>query len=253
MPWKTMTNSEGNTTVEIDKDGNPVWIGEDNSTKGIDWSRASSTITKLMSENKQRREENESLLNKTTEITTELDKMKNTPTKKDKNINADEMKNQFETRLTELKKGFEDIIAKKDREVENLLIGSEFAKSEFIKNKTNLPSDLAYLKFGNNFKVKEGKVVPTLNGSEILSQKNLGEIAGFDEAIEIMVNRYQHKDRILKGTRQSGGGTDKNATPSENIYLSDLRTVPDKVKFIDKYGHDAFEKLVAKGKRKGGN
>ena len=58
-----------------------------------------------------------------------------------------------------------------------------------------------------DFKIKDA------NGKEILSHKAPGNVADFDEALEILVGGYAHKDRILKsdatpgsGNRGNGGG-----------------------------------------------
>ena len=63
--------------------------------------------------------------------------------------------------------------------------------------------------FAKNFKVENGKVVPyDQTGNKVYSKKNMGEVAGVDEALEIMVDAYPYKDSILKADDQSGSGNE---------------------------------------------
>lgn len=113
-------------------------------------------------------------------------------------------------------------IAAKDREIETLtsdrdglhkalhteLIGGNFARSEFIKDKLTIPADLAQAQFGGQFRVEDGAVFAVdAEGSKIYSTSRPGEIATFDEALEKIVSGYSHKDSILKGRNQQGGGS----------------------------------------------
>lgn len=96
---------------------------------------------------------------------------------------------------------------KAEGELRTALIGGSFSRSKFIGEKMLLPPDVAQAVFGKNFEVVDGKIVAKdSNGKEILSHKAPGSVADFDEALEILVGGYEHKDRILKGTQAPGSG-----------------------------------------------
>ncbi len=44
------------------------------------------------------------------------------------------------------------------------------------------------------------------SGNPIFSATRHGEHADFEEALQVMVNQYPHKEMILKGVGASGGG-----------------------------------------------
>lgn len=87
------------------------------------------------------------------------------------------------------------------------IIGGAFSRSKFITDKVAIPADLLQSKFGHQFKVENGKAVAyDSSGAQIFSRVRGGELADFEEAIEIVVNSYSHKDQILKGEVKDGGG-----------------------------------------------
>lgn len=96
--------------------------------------------------------------------------------------------------------------------VNQLTIDREFGRSEFIANRIAIPREMFEATFGRNFKVEDGKVVPyDPSGNKLYSKKNHGEVATVDEAFELLVENYSHKDQILKapeagGTGGTGGG-----------------------------------------------
>lgn len=85
-------------------------------------------------------------------------------------------------------------------------IGGSFARSKFIADKTAIPADLLQAQFGRAFKFEDGKVVGYNGGSKIFSRQKPGEVADFEEAIEILIDAYPNKDHILKGRVGAGGG-----------------------------------------------
>jgi hypothetical protein len=87
------------------------------------------------------------------------------------------------------------------------IVGGAFARSKFISEKLNLPPDLAQKAFGDRFKVEGGKIKAVgSDGNPVFSKKSPGSEADFEEAIEILVDAYPQKDRILKADNKSGGG-----------------------------------------------
>lgn len=91
------------------------------------------------------------------------------------------------------------------------MVGGAFARSKFVAEKLAIPPDLVQARFGGAFGIENGKVVAKdAQGNVIFSRANPGEPAGFDEALDTLVNAYPHKDSILKGTGASGGGAQGN-------------------------------------------
>lgn len=89
----------------------------------------------------------------------------------------------------------------------NHIIGGSFASSKFIADKLAIPADIAQKFFADRLKVENGKLVPMdANGNPLFSAVRHGEHADFEEAIEVYVNQYPQKDKILKGSGASGGG-----------------------------------------------
>lgn len=84
-------------------------------------------------------------------------------------------------------------------------IGGSFSRSKFIADKIAIPADMVQARFGQNFEIKDGKVVAKdFHGNPIFSRSKPGEVADFEEAIETLVDQYPQKDHILKGTGNQG-------------------------------------------------
>ena len=93
------------------------------------------------------------------------------------------------------------------QQLNNHIIGGAFTSSKFISEKLAIPADIAQKVFADRLKVENGKLVPTdANGNPLFSAVRHGEHADFEEAIEVYVNQYPNKDKILKGSGASGGG-----------------------------------------------
>ncbi|GLO38940.1 hypothetical protein PPUN15366_05840 [Pseudomonas putida] len=87
------------------------------------------------------------------------------------------------------------------------LIGGSFSRSKLISEKFAIPGDLVQARFGQAFKIEEGKVVAyDQAGNKIFSRARPGEVADFDEALEALVDQYPYKDQILKSSGANGGG-----------------------------------------------
>ncbi len=86
-------------------------------------------------------------------------------------------------------------------------IGGSFNRSKLIADKFAIPADMVQARFGQNFKVEDGKIIAyDLAGNKVFSHSKPGELAEFDEALEVLVNAYPYKDAILKGANNSGSG-----------------------------------------------
>lgn len=88
------------------------------------------------------------------------------------------------------------------------IVSNAFAHSKYIADKLVLPPDLAEAAFAKNFKIEGDNLVGYgREGKQIFSREKPGELAAFDEAMEILVAEYPRRDSILKGTGASGGGS----------------------------------------------
>ena len=113
-----------------------------------------------------------------------------------------EVSKSFQGKIDELTNS----LGERDQNIHGLLISNAFKGSQYIKDKTVLPPDVAESFFGKNFKVEDGVAVGYNGADPIYSNQNPGKLAGVDEALEIMVNGYSGKDNILKGSGASGSG-----------------------------------------------
>ncbi len=87
------------------------------------------------------------------------------------------------------------------------MIGGRFTGSKFIADKMAIPADFVQARFGDAFKIEDGKVVAyNPDGSKVYSRTKPGELAGFDEALESLVEQYPQKDHILKASGKEGSG-----------------------------------------------
>lgn len=218
MPWKT---ENGQIVVQ---DGNPVWIGADGKEAAADHGSALSRINELNTEAATRRRE----LTAATEKLKALDGIENpsefiaTARKAMETVkNLDDKKlidaGEAEKVKAEVTKAMQAEIDKERRAREQAettldaeIRGGQFARSKFISEKLAVPSDMVQATFGHHFKREDGRLVGyDASGNKIYSRKpeNVGNPAGFDEALEILVEQYPHKDHILKGSDARGSET----------------------------------------------
>ncbi|HRQ13066.1 MAG TPA: hypothetical protein PK205_07155 [Promineifilum sp.] len=109
----------------------------------------------------------------------------------------------YETQVNEAKAANEQLSGK----LNAMIVGNAFANSKFIGDNVAVPRPMFQATFGKNFKVEGDAIVPyDDNGQKIFSKKRMGEIADFDEAVEILVTSSPFKDDILKAPNQRGSG-----------------------------------------------
>lgn len=94
------------------------------------------------------------------------------------------------------------------------MIGGNFARSKFIEDKVAIPPDFMESQFGSSFKVEDGKLVAYgADGKPIYSRTKPGELAEFDEALELIVETHPRKEHILKGQIGTGTGAQQPGDP----------------------------------------
>lgn len=198
-------------------DGKPVYVHDDGKEVAFDAPSTVATISRLNGEAKGHRERAEAAEGKLKAfdgITDPAAALKALNTVK----NFDDKKlveaGDVEKIKTEAIKAVEDkykpVVERADkleRELHGEKIGGAFARSKFIADKVAVPADIVQSKFGQNFKLEEGKVIAyDASGNKLFSRAKPGETADFEEALELLVDQYAYKDSILKGTGASGSG-----------------------------------------------
>lgn len=209
-------------------DGKPVYVHDDGKEVPIDAPAMISKIAALNAEAKSHREAKEAAVErlkafdgiedadaalKALETIKNLDEGKLVQAGKVEEIKAAAKKAAEEqvaatnkahaTELDTLRKDYESLLNQYNGEK----IGAAFSGSKFISDKAAIPADLMQARFGAGFKVEDGRIVGyDQSNNKIYSRTNPGEVAGFDEAIETMVESYAYRDSILKGANNGGGG-----------------------------------------------
>jgi hypothetical protein len=204
-------------------EGKPVYIHEDGREIPFDAPQAMKKISELNGENKSRREQAEkaeALLKSFEGI--EPDKAK-TALETLKKIDAKtlidagevdrvklEATKAYEDQLKALKTQYDPIITERDTLRSKLVserIGHAFSGSRFINDKLVIPAPMAQAAFGGNFRLENDVIVGyNADGSKIYSSERPGELAGFEEALTTLVNKYPYKDQIIKSSGRRGSG-----------------------------------------------
>lgn len=201
-------------------DGKPVYVHDDGKEVAFDAAGTVQTIARLNGEAKSHRERAEAAearykpfegIEDASAARKALDTVKNLDSKK--LIDAGEV----ETVKAEITKALQaqiDAATGRATTLEQQLyaekIGGAFARSPLIvgdKAKLAIPADLVQARFGSAFKIEDGKAVAyDPQGNKIYSRARPGELADFDEALDVLVDLYPHKDSILRSSGASGSG-----------------------------------------------
>jgi hypothetical protein len=98
-------------------------------------------------------------------------------------------------------------LAKLARDYDGEKVTNAFAGSNYIRDKVAVPVDMVQALFGSRFKREDGRLIGhDASGNKIYSRSKPGELADFDEALEISLDAYPNRDAILKGTGNRGDG-----------------------------------------------
>jgi hypothetical protein len=209
------------------QDGKPVYVHEDGKEVAFDAPATVATITRLNGEAKTHREGKEaaesklksfegitdpSAAIKALDVVSKLDQKKLVDAGEIDTV-RNEISKSFEARLTEAET--------RSKELEGQLyaekIGGSFSRSKTIADKFAIPADMVQARFGNAFKIEDGKVVAyDQQGNKIYSRARPGELADFDEAIDSLVDAYPYKDQILKGSGANGSGAGNGGNGGNN-------------------------------------
>jgi len=222
---KLKLDADGHAVLQ---DGKPVYIAEDGRETAIDVAGTVATITRLNGEakaNRERFEAAEKAVKAFDGITDPASAIKALATMQ--NLDAKKLIDSGEVDKANAArdKGWQDkVTAAETRASANEAalyserIGGAFARSKFIADKAAIPADFLQSRFGQHFKVEDGKTAAYDHaGNRIYSRTKPGEVAEFEEAIEMLVDAHPQRDSILKGNtnggsgaRNSGGGSAAN-------------------------------------------
>lgn len=230
VTYKLKLDDEGHVVVQ---DGKPVYIGEGDKDTPFDVNYTLATITRLNNEAKELREGKEDVEKKLKvfdgieDPEKALEAMKTVANLGSGELNTaaqlqevrDQAKKTAEDQVKEAIKSsetrYKEVADERDSlrsELHGEKIGSNFSRSKYITEHVAIPPDLVQDKFGRSFKYEDRKVIGyDAAGNKLYSRVKPGELAEFDEAIEMLIDAYPYKDQILKGTNNSGGGSEHGA------------------------------------------
>jgi hypothetical protein len=113
----------------------------------------------------------------------------------------------LEAKVLFLQHKLDETTARLERE----LVGHAFASSPYIRNRLTVPAEMVQAMFGAHFRVEDGLLKGYLDGKPLMSKANPEVPAGFDEALEKMIQAWPHKNAILRGAGGSGSGAPARA------------------------------------------
>lgn len=223
----------GVTYAEL-QDGKPVYVHDDGKEVAFDAVTTVATIGRLNSEAKGHREAKEAAegklkafegigdaeaARKALETVANLDSGQLMTAGKVDEIKkaavkaAEEQVAAAQKAANERVKELEDKHAKVTHELYSEKVGGAFSRSKFVKEKVNPPPGMLQDSFGKHFKVEDGKTVGyDASGNKIYSRAKPGEIADFDEALEMLIDASPYRDQILLGANQRGSGARESGT-----------------------------------------
>jgi hypothetical protein len=210
----------GTTYAEV-QDGKPVYEADDGKVIAFDAVHTAETIRRLNSENKAQREARtaaEAKLQGFADLDPDaarkaLETVRNFDDKK--LIDAGEVdkvkREAHEAYQRQFEAQYKPIEAERNAlksQLHGERLGTAFSRSKYIADKLAVPVDIVQARFGSYFGVgDDGKIqAKGPDGNPLYSRARPGEEAGFDEAMEILVEAYPHRESILKGSGASGGG-----------------------------------------------
>jgi hypothetical protein len=218
---KLKLNEQGHVVVQ---DGNPVYVHEDGKEIPFNAVTTLATISRLNGEARGHRERAEGLEAKfkpyesIKDVAAALDALEKVgKIDAKKLIDAGEVdkvraeaKTAFDHQLKAVEEKYAPVVKERDSlqaALVNEKVGGSFSRSKLITDKLAIPADMVQARFGNAFKLEGDAVVAyDKQGNKIFSRAKPGEVAEFDEALEILIDNYPYRDNILKGSGASGGG-----------------------------------------------
>lgn len=225
MKLKTV-NIEGKVFAEVSDDGKPIYVYEDGKEIAFDAPASRDKIGQLNAEAKGHREAKEAAeaalkkyegIDDVDAARTALETVANlkagelTTAAKVQEI-KDAARKTAEDQIAEIKRTYETQVQQQAATINELRtgwdgerIGTRFMNSKFVADKLAVPGAVAQKIFGDAFRIEDNQVVAYgPDGKKIYSRENPGEVADFDDALSTLVDKFPHRDSIVRG---SGGGS----------------------------------------------
>jgi hypothetical protein len=234
---KLLLDDKGNVVV---RNGKPVYVQDDGKELEFDADHALASIARLNKESKDHREGRETAETLVAAFKDIDPKAAREAIKTVANLSSgdlvkagdvDKIKGEVEKAV---RGEYAPIVAERDTfkgELYGERIGGSFARSALIvgdKATIALPADIVQAQFGKHFTIDDKTrqiVAKDAKGEIIYSRVKPGDVAGFDEALSIIVDQYPNKASILKGTGANGSGAGnvkQTADASKQIKRSDF-------------------------------
>ena len=211
---KLKLDADGHVVVE---DGKPVYTHDDGKDVAFDAPGTAATISRLNAEAKGHREKAQEAraalkqfegIEDAPAALKALNIVQNLDLKK--LVDAGEVEKVKTEAITALEAKYSPIVKERDEFRDALMrekVGGSFSRSKLIADKLAIPADMVQARFGSAFKVEgESVVAYDQSGNKLYSRARPGEIAGFDEALELLIDAYPYRDSILKGSGATGVG-----------------------------------------------
>lgn len=217
--WK----KDADGKLVVDDNGNPVYVD----SNGRELALGADTVSRLNNEAKTHRERAEAAeatakkfegidptaARKALDTVSKIDQSKLIDAGKVDEVRAEITKN-FDSQISERDATIADLRSKNQRTT----LERAFESSKFVTDSLAVPVDMAQKFFGDSFVVDDnGNIKPVgKDGKEIYSPKRAGEVATFDEALQMLVEQYPNRDSILKGNSNQGSGGNSNGGSNGN-------------------------------------
>ena len=224
MPIKTK-EIDGTTYAELDAEKRPIYVAADGSETGYDGESLAARLGEVNNEAATRRRE---LKDATERLKTfegiddpeaarrALDTVKNIDDKtlvaagEVEKVKTEAIKATQEKHDNEIEQVYKPVIAERDAlkvALHREMIGGRFARSKYISDKMTVPARMVERTFGDHFTIEDDKVVcKDAAGNQIYSKSNPGDVADFEEALQLIVEASPDRDMILKGANKRGSG-----------------------------------------------
>lgn len=214
---KLKTIEVGGVTYALIENGNPVYTHDDGRDVAFDAPATVTTINRITEESKGFKTRAQSAETKLAAFDgiddpeaakKALSTVANLDDKK--LVEAGEVEKVKAAAIASVRAEFEPIVAERDTlkgQLDKEIKGGSFARSKYAEEKVAVPRHMLEKTYGDSFKVIDGKLVPhDAKGDVIRSRVRHGEVADFDEALEILISADPFKDHILKGSNAQGSG-----------------------------------------------
>jgi hypothetical protein len=223
--WKLLLDDKGAAVL---RNGKPVYVNDKGQELELDYEATVQTITRLNGEAKSHREAKEAAEAKAKAFEGIEDaESARKALETVKNLGAGELKTAAQVQeikdaaaksaqeavaaatraAAEKERALSEVNAKLESDLNRHIVGSAFANSKFIAEKSAIPADVAQKVFGDRLRVENGKAIGLdEKGNPMFSGIKHGELADTEEVIQALFAQHPHSATLLKGSGASGGG-----------------------------------------------